>query len=414
MACLARMPASKPKRRRIDDSRNWRLTTITPAPTQPEATTQSAAQTQPEPGSAGGAQVAAAPKVAVVYTTPETVLDDIGEAMRLAGHQEALPRSVPTLLKVNISWQHYYPACSTTPWQLDGVARALKADGYGPIIPAHNGTVVVDAKVGAVNNKHKVVEEAHGLEALHLEDAEWVDFAPKSRMLALDKIYPDGFQIPAALIGKNVVHLPTMKTHVFTTITGAMKNAFGGLLNHNRHWTHAAIHETLVDLLQIQREIHPGVFAVTDGTFAGDGPGPRAMRWHAKNVLLASADQVAIDAVAAKMMGFDPMSIKFIWMAHELGLGCGDVRDIEVVGADIDGVDWGFTGAENTLFSRAQKSVYWGPFKALENAITRSPLVYAAIGASNAYHNAYWLPAVGRKRVRAALGTDWGRLFGGY
>ena len=48
--------------------------------------------------------------------------------------------------------------------------------------------------------------------------------------------------------------------------------------------------------------------------------------------MLASADQVAIDAVAAKLMGLDPMSIKFIRMAHELGLGCGDPRDIEIVG----------------------------------------------------------------------------------
>ncbi len=105
----------------------------------------------------------------------------------------------------------------------------------------------------------------------------------------------------------NIVHLPTVKTHVFTTITGAMKNAFGGLLHRNRHWTHAVIHETLVDLLMIQQEIHPGLFAVMDGTFAGDGPGPRAMRWHEKDILLASADQVAIDAVSAKLQGFDPM-----------------------------------------------------------------------------------------------------------
>ena len=97
-----------------------------------------------------------------------------------------------------------------------------------------------------------------------------------------------------------------MKTHVFTTMTGAMKNAFGGLLHRYRHWTHSVIHETLVDLLQIQKEIHSGLFAVMDGTFAGDGPGPRAMRIHNKNVILASADQVAIDAVAAKMMGLDP------------------------------------------------------------------------------------------------------------
>ena len=118
-------------------------------------------------------------------------------------------------------------------------------------------------------------------------------------------------------------------------MTGAMKNAFGGLLFEKRHWTHSVIHETLVDLLAIQKEIHPGIFAVMDGTFAGDGPGPRCMIPHVKNYILASGDMVAIDAVAAKMMGFDPLSIKFIRLAHEQGLGCGDVRDIEVVGEDI-------------------------------------------------------------------------------
>ena len=50
--------------------------------------------------------------------------------------------------------------------------------------------------------------------------------------------------IPKVFYGSNVIHLPTMKTHVFTTMTGALKNAFGGLLNQNRHWTHSDIHET--------------------------------------------------------------------------------------------------------------------------------------------------------------------------
>ena len=220
--------------------------------------------------------------------------------MRLAGYQAALPIDNPTLLKINISWQHYYPACSTTPWQLEGVIKTLRADGYEKLIPAHNGTVVVDPKLGAVNNKHQVVERKYRLESVYLDypPVKWVTFRPKAKMLVLDEIYPEGFQIPEMFIGKNIVHLPTVKTHVFTTITGAMKNAFGGLLNRKRHWTHSVIHETLVDLLNIQQEIHPGVFAVTDGTFAGDGPGPRAMRWQVKNVLLASADQVAIDALA--------------------------------------------------------------------------------------------------------------------
>ena len=362
----------------------------------------------------GAADVSAKPRVAVVYATPETVLDDVARAMRLVDYQSHLPKDLATLLKINISWQHFYPACSTTPWQLEGVIKALRADGYGELVPTHNGTVVVKAREGQVNNKHNVVEERYGLESVHLESVKWVRYEPRARMMVLDRVYPEGIHIPEMLIGKNIVHLPTMKTHVFTTITGAMKNAFGGLLNYRRHWTHSVIHETLVDLLNIQKEIHPGIFTVTDGTFAGDGPGPRAMRWHMKNVILASADQVAIDAVAAKMMGFDPMSIAFIQLGHESGLGCGDVSQIEVVGEDISEVNWRFRGAENTLASRGQKLIYWGPLKPLERIMLRTPLVGLAYLASNLYHNAYWLRLVGRKRVREAMKTGWGKLFQSY
>ena len=49
----------------------------------------------------------------------------------------------------------------------------------------------------------------------------------------------------------------------------------------------------------MQRELHPNVFAVMDGTVCGNGAGPRTMQPVVGNVLLASADQVAIDAVAA-------------------------------------------------------------------------------------------------------------------
>ena len=362
----------------------------------------------------GGWPTQTRPRVAVVYATPDTVLDDTARAMRLAGYTDHLPSGPETLLKINISWQHYYPACSTTPWQLEGVVRALQAAGYDRLIPTHNGTVVVDAREGAVNNKHTVVEAKYGLDSVYLENARWIDFKPKSKMLVLDQVYPDGFQVPEMLIGKNIVHLPTLKTHVFTTLTGAMKNAFGGLLNFQRHWTHSVIHETLVDLLSIQKEIHPGIFAVTDGTFAGDGPGPRAMRWHEKNVILASADQVAIDAVAARLMGLDPMSIKFIRLAHEAGLGCGDPSEIDVVGEDISEINWRFKASESTLASKGQHLIYWGPLKPLERLLLRSPIVPWAFLASNLYHNQYWLRLIGRRRVRAAMKTGWGRLFQSY
>ena len=354
--------------------------------------------------------------VAVVRTAPETVLDDVGAAMRMAGYRDALPVADPVLLKINISWQHWYPACSTSPWQLEGVIKTLRDDGYSELIGAHNGTVVVDSYEGEVANKHKPVTDRLGVPTVHLDvpPNEWVRYEPKGEMLVLDKIFPEGITVPASFAGKSIIQLPTMKTHVFTTMTGAMKNAFGGLLNRKRHWTHSVIHETLVDLLTIQKELHSGLFAVMDGTFAGDGPGPRAMRWHTPGVMLASADQVAIDAIAAKMMGLDPMRIDFIRIAHERGLGCGDPDAIEVVGEDISEVNYGFQTVENTFASRGQKLIYWGPLKFLEKVWLRSPLVPLAYLASNVYHNGYWRNLKGKRRIREALKTPWGQLFQQY
>jgi uncharacterized protein (DUF362 family) len=354
--------------------------------------------------------------VAVVKTTPSTVLDDYKRAMTLAGFEEALPKDRETLLKINISWQTWYPACSTAPWQLEGVIKTLQEAGYQNLIGAHNDTVVVDAHVGERNNKQKYVVDKYGVRNAHLYEPQfdWVRYEPKEPFLVLDKVYPEGLFIPKLLVGRNIIQLPTVKTHVFTTITGAMKNAFGGLLHRRRHWTHAVIHETLVDLLQIQQDIHPGVFAVMDGTFAGDGPGPRAMRWHEKDIILASADQVAIDAVSARLQGFDPMSIKFIRLAHEKGLGVGDPQQIQVVGHDIgQEPSWGFV-QEDTFASKGQKMIYHGWLKPLESLLLRSPLVPWSYFASNFYHNVYWYPFVGRKRVQAALDTKWGRLFETY
>tara|TARA_B100000029_G_scaffold486405_1_gene540717 strand:- start:3073 stop:4218 length:1146 start_codon:yes stop_codon:yes gene_type:complete len=378
---------------------------------------QDSSTTQPLPASGpGSGSGSGAPTVAVVATSPATAVEDMGRAMDLAGVDQFLSPDIKTLLKVNISWQHWYPGCSTTPWQIEGVSQALKARGHTDLVAAHNGTVVVDSFEGELNNKHKAAQEKSGLPNIHLDSPpnKWIEYKPKAEMLVLDDIFPEGIQIPETFPGTNIVHLPTMKTHVFTTMTGAMKNAFGGLLHRKRHWTHSVIHETLTDLLAIQKEIHPGLFAVMDGTFAGDGPGPRAMRWHIKDRILASNDQVAIDAVAAQMMGFDPMNIKFIRLAHERGLGCGDVSKINVVGEDISQVNWEFTGVENTLASRGQKLIYWGPLKPLENMLLRSPLVGLAFLASNLYHNGYWLKTRGRRRIKAALETDWGKLFESY
>ncbi|HDD54610.1 MAG TPA: DUF362 domain-containing protein, partial [Chloroflexi bacterium] len=70
-------------------------------------------------------------QVAVVKTSPETVLEDYQRLLEIAGIEKALPdQNIQTGLKINISWQTWYPACSTTPWQLEGVINTLQTMGY--------------------------------------------------------------------------------------------------------------------------------------------------------------------------------------------------------------------------------------------------------------------------------------------
>ncbi|MDQ7780808.1 MAG: DUF362 domain-containing protein [Planctomycetota bacterium] len=352
-------------------------------------------------------------KVAVIKSRPETVLADIARAAKMAGLSDFLPIDRPVILKDNISWHFPMPGVNTTPWQLEGTIETLKQSGYSDITAVHNNTVVTDPVKGSRLNGLEAVYKRHRIPELYnfrSQDVKWIRYRPKSKMLALDRIFPEGIRIPDYFIGRSIVHLPTVKCHIYTTTTGSMKNAFGGLLDSGRHRAHSCIHETLVDLLRIQKEIHPGIFTVMDGTICGNGPGPRTVLPVEKDYILASGDSVAIDAVAARMMGFDPMGLKFIRLAHEHGLGTGVFEEIDVVGEDVASVNFGFSVGHN-LASRFGDAFWFSPLKKLQRLLFRTPLVHVFVHASYIYHDLLWWPVKGRKARRAVVReSKWGRL----
>ncbi len=357
-------------------------------------------------------------KVAVVRIRPDHVLEDIERLHALAGVESAMQPGTTTILKDNISWHFPFPGANTTPWQLEGTIRSLRARGYHDLVCVQNKTVVTDAFKGEDLNGYVPIFKKYDIPVRYNfkpEDMTWSTYRPTARMRVLDTIFPEGIQIPDAFHGTNIVHLPTVKCHIYTTTTGAMKNAFGGLLNTKRHYTHSWIHETLVDLLAIQKEIHAGLFAVMDGTTAGDGPGPRTMRPVIKDVMLASADQVAIDAVAASMMGFDPMSLPYIKLADEDGLGHGRRENIEIVGdAALADQRWGFSVGDNGA-SRVGDVMWFGPMKRFQKLFFHTPLVNLFVMGSEAYHDFYRWPLRDRRVFEQwKESTHWGQLFEHY
>lgn len=362
----------------------------------------------------------AKPKVALIRTTPETVIDDYRRAMRLAEIEKHIDVGTTTILKDNISWHYPFPGANTTPWQMEGSILGLRDAGNSDITCVQNETVVTRAKKGEKLNKYDVVLSKYDVPILYnflRKDMEWIEYKPKAEMKVLQKIFPKGIYIPDYFFGKNILHQPTVKCHIYTTTTGAMKNAFGGLLNKSRHYTHSVIHETLVDLLHIQYEIHSGVFAVMDGTTAGNGPGPRTMIPVEKDVILASADQVAIDAVSGSLMGFNPMDdLKYVRLAHEAGLGVGRLEEIEIVGnPEVAEESWGFHVGANFAAKYGGHPLWFGPGRHIQNLFFQTPLVYLFIFASFLYHDMIHWPIKGSKIYEEWLEeSKWGKLFQDY
>ena len=70
------------------------------------------------------------PKVAVLFTQPDRVLQDYQRLFELAGGAGALAPDATTILKDNITWHYPMPGANTTPWQLEGAIMALRQAGF--------------------------------------------------------------------------------------------------------------------------------------------------------------------------------------------------------------------------------------------------------------------------------------------
>ncbi len=383
------------------------------------------------------------PQIFILKTSPDIILGDYAKLMHLAEYQKRFPKNLKTIIKLNLSWSKFFPACSSPPWQVEGVLKTMVEDGYDPrkLFTAENRTVVTNIAKGLTGNRWKPIIKKYGAWFVPLTKIPFVPYDEKLRskfeslrdaeLHVLDsKIFPKGFSIPKFYVGKPIIHLPTMKTHGHTGamggslkntaeaqqnggITCAMKNAFGGLLTKRRHYSHEYLAEVLLDLLIIQKQIHPEIMAVVDGTVCGDGAGPRTMIPRIKNYILAGYDQVAVDTVVAKMMGFEPLKLPAIKLAHDEGLGCGDFDQIELIGEDVSNINWHFN-VKRSLVIWGDQMVRKGSLQFL-NPLMRNKLFMAMpIMGSLIYHDMLWYPTIGKKRVNDFFETDWGRKFLSY
>lgn len=138
----------------------------------------------------------------------------------------------------------------------------------------------------------------------------------------------------AVLEADVIISLPKFKTHGLTVVTGAVKNSYGFLPGAQKARLHKAagspvrFHEAVVDVFRLRV---PDLF-IMDAVVGMEGNGPASPDLRNIGLILASDNGVALDAVAAWMMGCDPGRLRFLQKAKEVGLGDYAIDRIEIDG----------------------------------------------------------------------------------
>ncbi|MGC8811765.1 MAG: DUF362 domain-containing protein, partial [bacterium] len=172
---------------------------------------------------------------------------------------------------------------------------------------------------------------------------------------------PPGSMLKSISISKAVrqadffINAPVLKTHVASTITVAMKNLKGTTTYaEKKRFHYFGLNKAIAELNAI---LKPNLHVV-DGLIAMEGDGPLAGTPVGLNLLMAGYDAVAVDTIAARLMGIEPEEVPALTFAHTMGYGVGDEKEIRIIGTPITAVTQAFRRAAAPLEIK-QPNIYF-------------------------------------------------------
>jgi len=135
-----------------------------------------------------------------------------------------------------------------------------------------------------------------------------------------------------------IISLPKLKTHALVRLTGAVKNQFGCVVGFNKtmfHAKHPVVDHFAALLADLCLYIKPRLY-ILDAIVSMEGNGPRGGAPRRTGVLMLSADPVALDATASRLVGLEPDRVPTTRAGQQNGLGVYRAEDIELLGDDLD------------------------------------------------------------------------------
>ncbi len=258
-------------------------------------------------------------------------------------------------------------AVTTHPAVIEAVVRLVKDAGGLPVIGDSPGGPNSQKQV------NKILQETGIGDLCKRTGTEFVLFDRDTVRVR----NPEGKLYTSLTIGKAVqdadivITLPKLKTHGLMKLTGAVKILFGVIPGLEKAQYHLKVPERsdFADmLLDIYLAVKPSL-SIMDGIIGMEGEGPSGGEPRHIGALVASTDSIALDFVASKIIGFDPMDVYTNRAAVYRELISG-MDGIEIVGTPVSELMLAdFKAPSSDLADKVPA----GLVKFLKNLITAKP-----------------------------------------
>ncbi|NWF86225.1 DUF362 domain-containing protein [Candidatus Bathyarchaeota archaeon] len=267
-------------------------------------------------------------KSEVAIVKGEREYEPVFRALDLIDYESALSGWDKILIKVNfITVETWDTGATTDPIVVEALIKKLKNLSVQIFVVESDATMTNADKAFEVTGMKEMCKR-NGVQCLnlrHMKDRVKIDI-PNGEALK-------SIKVPRIVTDSAIISAAKLKTHMSTTVTLGMKNMFGLLPDKFKGKYHAkGISKVIVDINTVLKP----ALTVIDGFVGMEGQGPTGGTPVKMDLIIAGKDVVAVDATAARVMGFEPLEIVHIHKAYKKGLG--NIDNIEVLGSKLDDV----------------------------------------------------------------------------
>jgi uncharacterized protein (DUF362 family) len=282
-------------------------------------------------------------KTVKIYRAPPGA--DITGILKEAVKDAGLRGKKRIFIKPNLSHPEYLPGVVTSP-ELTYELISLLRDGSNEVIVGESN---------GYNYPCRRAFEKTGMEAAVKKAGGTIINLSEDKMVEVK--FPKGCPLKRLFLAKTmmdsdaVIDLPLMKTHEFMAYSGALKNLFGCVPSNRRIYLHPYLPEVFYRLYTIFKP----QLTIMDARVGIEGNGPTKGNPVKMGLMLTSTDALAVDIVAAQVMGLKWKDTYLNYIAQKTGF---HEKDLNVQGLQIADIMHKFESPRIDLPVKMQMLIY--------------------------------------------------------